>query len=226
MSSFLNFAKKYKIPKIVLKLALLLCKEADKKYIESILISEYGVGGNSNKLQRLSEEQKKIEDLIRRSDSVAVIGNAKSNDEKGEIIDSYSLVIRFNRYVTDRKIYGEKKDIVVLDPSLYGEYKRTNEKIILSGYAKQYMIKGEGICCIPTKIWRTLITKTHKPPSAGLLMVQYLMTIVPPSKITIFNFTNNSSEHVTGRIECNEAHNWLVEKAIFEQYRQQGVRLG
>ena len=57
-------------------------------------------------------------------------------------------------------------------------------------------------------------------------MVQYLMTIVPPSKITIFNFTNNSSEHVTGRIECNEAHNWLVEKAIFEQYRQQGVRLG
>ncbi|NVK44435.1 MAG: glycosyltransferase family 29 protein [Oceanospirillaceae bacterium] len=131
-----------------------------------------------------------FEDLnIKAKHGIAVVGNSAglAGQNKGNQIDSHGAVIRFNQPVKgfgSHLHFGSKTHTRVIAPGYRGPIPPC-DWLVISGPDMQYQLqnwrhllpvfkRGTPIITVPLKHWASLVKQLQAPPSAGLLMIDFL----------------------------------------------------
>jgi hypothetical protein len=174
-----------------------------------------------------------------------VVGNAGSliGCRLGREIDSGGLVVRFNRF---RDIYsstvdiGHRLDVWVCAPGYRGAMPDEVEWLAISGpdmcYRKRdwsdlipRIDKDLPILTVPLSVWRSLVAKLQAPPSAGVLMLEWLYQITGSwDGITALGIgcgVRGRYHHSDPKQRAVVRHDWSGEQALVHEWRRQGLRI-
>lgn len=195
--------------------------------------------------------------LAARRGSICVVGNAPILDNAGHgpRIDASRCVVRFNRYqpAADKSFRagqtrdtGSRIDILVCAPGFATgglSQECPAEWLILSGCDMRYrlydwrgllplIIAGQKIVTIPREPWRRLVRSLHAPPSAGVLLLEWLIELLGEvDGITAAGFQDlhhPAAANRPGRPALpwrrpDRRHNWTGELALLESWRTGGL---
>lgn len=141
---------------------------------------------------------------------------------------------------------GSRIDVLVCAPDLAGTLPGQScpaEWLILSGCDVRYQLydwqslvplldAGQKILTVPRKPWRRLVRELHAPPSAGVLLLEWLIELVGDVKgITAADFQDDRqpaqfSRHYHHALPWQRAgrrHNWSRELALLQRWRADGL---
>lgn len=126
---------------------------------------------------------------------VCVVGNAQSlrGAGQGTAIDAADLVVRFNHCHVSPALQqdvGQRTDVWVMSPGYLGPLPQLNKLkfAVVTGPEPQYRVKrwphlrafeqaGVPVLVIPLPVWRRCVTRLAAPPSAGMLVLMWLLTL-------------------------------------------------
>jgi len=190
--------------------------------------------------QQKSWRIKWLEELsILAKDGIAVVGNSATLDNKsqGEDIDRHAAVIRFNQPITKpgyKRHFGSNTHTRVIAPNYRGPIPAC-DWIVISGPDMQYQLqnwthlmpalkRGSAIITIPIQYWASLVKLLEAPPSAGVLVLNYLRN--QPSlmgNIKPFGFGYSFSKEQTyhaadSKHLASTRHNWDAEAKAINQW--------
>ncbi|MBF4554904.1 glycosyltransferase family 29 protein [Pseudomonas sp. p50] len=182
--------------------------------------------------------------LIENARSLAVVGNSpvEVSKRKGETIDSYNKVLRFNSAITDYPYsldYGKKTNILIINPRYYETQRNKKFDLdfviisdgnLFSTKDLYYKINDllqftDKICLIPRKVDLQLTQKIYASPSSGLKFLTWLYAIngaIPKKSLFGFSLTDQAhgvaTSYANGRkVGLNTIHNWSSEKIHLEE---------
>lgn len=184
--------------------------------------------------------EKWINDLtIKAKQGIAVVGNSASliGKMKGHSIDSHGAVIRFNQPVTgpDSHLhFGSNTHTRVIAPGYRGPIP-PSDWIVISGPDMQYQLqnwthlssvfkRGTPIITVPLQHWASLVELLEAPPSAGLLMLEYLRSQPTLNhKIQPYGFGYNPNEQQTyhaadSKHSATSRHRWEDEAKVINDW--------
>lgn len=190
--------------------------------------------------KKVREDIESIEQLIKSSKRVVVVGNSPCEVGKtiGGVIDSADLVIRFNNYPTDKKFekdYGKKTSIWVRSVGAWVEERSLNdfEAVVLSAtnpmnrgfqdiHFHDHLESNNLFTVFPESYQYDLISILGGPPSAGLMMVYWLYKLkgqVRKEDLFGFGFVDQLSGDVEniGKSPAGVRHHWSSELEVFEK---------
>jgi len=171
--------------------------------------------------------------------SIQIVGNSATlqNQQQGQNIDQAPLVLRFNRCFsehTDVKDIGQKTDIWVCAPDF--KHQATSAKwCILAGpdmlgwlSTAPKVIEGQpGVLSIPLAPWRLLVRTLAAPPSAGILVLEWLSAISPGCRryVTGFSYPKNTEQYHLADPHHNAVtrHNWLQEMQLLRHWQRLNI---
>lgn len=191
--------------------------------------------------------------LNRNRGSVCIVGNAASlsGAGMGEKIDAHEVVVRFNHYCsgTSRpEDTGRRIDIWVRAPDLNTAGLVENPKadwIVLSGPDIRYQLAnweplgpymeaGRKILTVPLDIWRTLVKELHAPPSAGILLLAWVIRLMGgPGGINATGFqsainpasVSQAYHQALPQQRPVRRHNWTGERELLNRWHSAGLIL-
>ncbi len=169
----------------------------------------------------------------------------------GEKIDAHEIVVRFNRYRSDRsrpEDTGQRTDVWVRAPDLRHADSPDNpaaEWIVLSGPDIRYQLAdwtplvphieaGRRMLTVPLVTWHALVKELHAPPSAGILLLAWIIELTGSTAgITAVGFQSADSpigvrqpyHHALPRQRPGHRHNWAGERALLSRWMAQGLVL-
>lgn len=194
---------------------------------------------------------------------IAVVGNSPDLKGKGlgKSIDQADLVIRFNHYQSEHTSaadIGKKMNTWVVAPGYNGPFPAAYDNILLSGpdmlwwqqnwahlsqvaldeAHRQAKLASERtpVLSVPLSVWQALVAELQAPPSAGVLTLAYLRTLLTENqdsqasrlqklKIYGFSFAQSKSSqyhHADPEHRAVARHNWSAEqiylKRVFSPY--------
>ncbi|PMH45933.1 hypothetical protein BCU68_09055 [Vibrio sp. 10N.286.49.B3] len=195
---------------------------------------------------KVLSEQNKFEELVLKANgSVCIVGNAPNEigKKKGSLIDSTSLVIRFNSYSTDYphcQDYGSKVDVWVRMP--FHPYVKNNidpnlKLIIFSGSNRinrpypdwesmfGYVDESISLSFFNKNHFYELQSKLGCPPTSGLMMCYSLYKLIGPLHPHHYYGVSFSEQSDIDEVyHCSDSsayagirHNWSNEKKIFDE---------
>jgi len=207
------------------------------------------------KLQANQDETRQhFADFLNRSrSSVCIVGNAAglSGAGMGKKIDAHEVVVRFNHYcsaTSRREDTGLRIDIWVRAPNLKTVDHGVNpmaDWIVLSGPDIRYQLAdwdpllpyleaGRKILTVPLDIWRTLVKELHAPPSAGILLLAWVIRLMEGAGgISAAGFqsaVNPASvsrpyHHALSQQRPGHRHNWVAERELLNRWQSAGLIL-
>lgn len=175
-----------------------------------------------------------------KEETVAVVGNSpcELGSGKGKVIDSYSLVVRFNyfsvreHYSSD---YGRRFDVHVRgagDTEELADRSSDARFVVLNQYNFLYHFrrwehlkalyeKGVRLCCLPSGHHFPLQKELKAEPSLGLSFLKFVKDVtnhVERSQCFGFSLSDQLSgkAHYFDHRQPAYTHNWIKEKQIFE----------
>jgi hypothetical protein len=207
-----------------------------------------GKSGEIRSLQGLWRGE--FSELVRQNaamSGICVVGNAgrMSGSRLGAAIDSHSLVVRFNRFrgnSSDEADIGARLDVWVVAPAFSGKPPPMVKWVVLSGPNMQYRLHnwkrllpareaGAAILTIPLPPWRRLVARLQAPPSAGVLFLAWLNSILSSwGGVSAFGFglspfPNKPYHHAVRRHQPARRHNWAGERLLLRQWKDEGLAL-
>jgi hypothetical protein len=207
------------------------------------IASESWLEQDASYFETLKQNQNLLIDKIKDANfDFHVVGNSpcEVGKNKGELIDSSGLVIRFNsanvEYPNDRD-YGRKTNILVLNPRYYETERNTksNLDLIVVSDGSLYSTKNLGfrlhdlfnqapVSLIPHKLERDLVSKLEASPSSGLKILYWIYThfgLIDRQKISGFSLTDQSDGLSKNYASSDRIlpiiHNWQNEGSIFKK---------
>jgi len=176
--------------------------------------------------------------------NICVVGNAGSlvTKELGSLIDSHSFVIRFNQYCKKKRECGKKIDAWVKSPSLIISDDFPDNRAswtILSGPMIMHTFSdwsgvildvkfGVKLIFPPLCVWRSLVNQLSAPPSAGILMIAWLISILDDPKylsIAGFDSKNTQYHHASSYYKLGCRHNWGGERSLLKVWVNCGLKI-
>jgi len=171
--------------------------------------------------------------------NVAVVGNSPAllTKSDGNAIDTADIVVRFNHAAlssANTQHLGQRTDLWVISPSTPLKHKPTGARAIgLSGVMPflrpsrywKTLVPGElPIAEFSTALWYELVKELQAPPSAGLLVLASLRTLIPTARVTRYGFTEQQGvreqqpNHHGDRQAVSTRHNWERELLWLQQH--------
>ncbi|MGB2011226.1 MAG: glycosyltransferase family 29 protein [Akkermansiaceae bacterium] len=187
--------------------------------------------------------------------SICVVGNSAEMEgqERGDLIDHHDLVIRFNQYAhcncgtlhdsyEQIKDSGSKINIWVRSPGYSGPAPATAESadwIIIAGPDVRYqlsdwaglesiMLNKQKVITVPLSVWRKSVSELQAPPSAGILIVAWLIEILDREhsvKATGFQIQGAKEiryHRILPRHKASMRHNWRREADLLRLWHKNG----
>jgi hypothetical protein len=89
---------------------------------------------------------------------------------------------------------------------------------------------GARVLTVPLNVWRKLVLRLQAPPSAGVLLLQWLHDLNDGwqgiSAAGIGAWTGTGAYHLAlANHQADSRHQWPAEHALVAQWRQQGLNL-
>jgi len=195
--------------------------------------------------------------LSRNRGSVCIVGNAAglSGAGMGEKIDAHDIVVRFNHYrsgTSRLEDTGGRIDVWVRAPNLNTAdlaedlaENPTADWIVLSGPDIRYQLAnweplrqqleaGRKILTVPLDIWRALVNELQAPPSAGILLLAWVIRLMGnPGGITATGF-QSAVNPASVRQAYHQAlphhrpghrHDWTGERELLNRWQSAGLIL-
>ena len=185
--------------------------------------------------------------LRQRTDTACVVGNAGSiiGANNGKQIDSHGVVIRFNHYssaFSNTEDIGKKVTVWSCAPNctkLFADKDSTLDWSILSGPDVYYQMtewrhvalfvnRGGKVLTVPLPVWRSLVRALHAPPSAGVLLLSWIIDMRGGAEglaIAGFDLDTSSKQYhqALPKHKVVHRHNWEGEREILRQWKTQGL---
>ena len=183
------------------------------------------------------------------SSSICVVGNAGSllNKSVGELIDKHAVVIRFNNYCSDESLQkqcGKNIDVWVKSPDFHETDKLLDVDVgwtIISGpdvcytmsdwsRVKLTLEKGGKVLTPPLTLWQDLVKILKAPPTAGLLIIMWIIQLTGKSDgLSVAGFQSFSDieqeqyHHSSAAHKAGARHNWQEEKRLLRAWQKDGL---
>ncbi|MFZ2266497.1 MAG: glycosyltransferase family 29 protein [Azonexus sp.] len=180
------------------------------------------------------------------SGGLAVIGNGATLNGLGvgSRIDQHSLVVRFNHFMgggTLAEDVGERTDVWVLSPGYEGPVPDGVSWVVMSGPDMRYRLsdwhqlmpllkQGVPLLTVPLAVWRQLTCLLQSPPSAGVLFLAHLNSLIGGhwQRVSIAGIgsglAKNGRYHASlPRHLASERHAWDKEAKLVQAWRQNGL---
>ena len=174
---------------------------------------------------------------------LAVVGNAAGlrTAQLEPKVDMCDLVVRFNHYgrgVELQACVGRKTDVWVMSPAYKGPAPTCVPKwVVVSGPAMEYKLQdwgviqslieqGSKVLTVPLNIWAGCVQQLDAPPSAGVLILYWLKSILNSNRQIIFvagvgMHSKGGAYHLVDKHYSAESrHNWVAESAWLEQWSE------
>ncbi len=178
---------------------------------------------------------------------LAVVGNAAEllTTQLETKIDMCDLVVRFNHYGRGAELQacvGSKTDVWVMSPAYRGAAPTCTPKwIVVSGPAMEYKLRdwgviqklidqGSKVLTVPLNIWAGCVQQLEAPPSAGVLVLYWLKSILKSilkSNYQSIFVAGVGMYYKTGAYHLMDKrytpvsrHNWLAESAWLDQWSE------
>jgi len=205
-------------------------------------------------LSSFSKQQKEwrneFECLINENiDSICVVGNSASLLDKsmGKLVDKHAFILRFNNYCSDVNLQehcGKNIDAWVKSPDFNEPDKQLGIDVgwtVISGPDVNYtmsdwsnvkltLAKGGKVVMPPLQVWRDLVKILKAPPSAGLLVIMWIIQITGKADgLSVAGFqtlSENEQEqyhHSSSAHKAGERHNWKEEKKLLKAWQNEGL---
>ena len=174
---------------------------------------------------------------------ICVVGNSAhlAGRALGERIDAASLVVRFNDFPCG-EIYvpdvGHRTSVWVTSPGYEGPPFLDADWVVVTGPDMCFRLRHWGalserlrrarpVLSVPLPIWRELVRTLHAPPSAGVLMLAWLHSLLGSwNTVTAVGIgTGNSGRYriqVYGR--RSSRHDWRAEAALVRDWAREGLQ--
>ena len=197
--------------------------------------------------------------LRQHKDSICVVGNAGSLDGAGlgGIIDGHQVVVRFNHYSAGNQAGGAPFDyrrppqhdiggntqVWVRAPNLTPPYPPLGTQlrwVLITGPDVRYQLsswqeivpllhRGCRVLTVPLVVWRALVRELRAPPSAGLLVLAWIMRILNgPEGLAAAGFqrrpTAERYHYALHGHKPAQRHNWQAERALLCRWQAAGLR--
>ena len=212
--------------------------EIPNNYLQLRSYSEKETAECKKILSRIHPLMKNMSSIITRLSDVSVVGNSdcETSKKQGEMIDSSSVVIRFNRYSTEDRYaedYGTKCNIWVVNPAILAELSEvdsTANVLILSSTLiyglrtdmwkalPSYMDRYE-IFYFEESLYQKLVARLKAPPSAGILLLSAIYDVKGSlNHLQTFGFSHSVAHYFDRKKSRFSRHNWVGEQSILEEY--------
>ena len=177
---------------------------------------------------------------------IAVVGNAAglAGTGLGARIDGHGAVIRFNRWHgadTVTADIGQRIDVWVVSPELDVTVPAGLSWAIVSGPDPRFLMRrwtlarrlhdaGVAVLTVPLPVWRTLVARLDAPPTAGVLTLAWLHTLLGSwqgvSVAGIGWGTAPDGRHhlVDAGSRIGRRHRWSEEGATLAAWRDEGLQ--
>ena len=208
------------------------------------------ISPNAQKLATFHAKQRSnreefLKYLNRHGDSICIVGNAATliDSDNGNYIDNHDVVVRFNHYQSkqsDINDTGTKMNVWVCSPNVATNTKEILESaewIVLTGCDIRYQLanwqpliplieSNKKIITVPIEIWQGLVERLNAPPSAGLLLLSWLIEeIDQPKKPVATGFqvdepptVNQRYHHALPNHKPGWRHNWEYERKLLNTW--------
>lgn len=182
--------------------------------------------------------------LQRVGKGICVVGNAGSlgTQELGATIDSHAAVIRFNRFAREDALIrsvGQRVDVWVLSPGYRGPVPVGVQWVVMAGPDVRYTLRnwkllmpllkdGAKVLTVPLPVWRKLVLRLQAPPSAGVLLLQWLFEMNESWKniaiAGVGGWMGQGTYHLAlVDHKADSRHRWAAECALVEQWSGAGL---
>lgn len=181
----------------------------------------------------------------REEKGICVVGNAGSlrNKHLGSVIDSHAAVIRFNQFPREDALaqsVGVCTHVWVLSPGYQGPVPEGVDWVVIAGPDVRYSLRrwtlltpllegGTKVLTVPLPVWRKLVLRFQAPPSAGVLMLQWLFDMNESwSGIAIAGigeWLGSGTYHLAlADHQAAGRHQWVKESALVAQWSVNGLK--
>jgi hypothetical protein len=157
---------------------------------------------------------------------IILVGNGSSlkNKNKGDFIDSFDIIIRFNQFKIKghEKDVGKKTHIIVGVKKPHNEYKDINNIIIVQPkeITKYKKIFKDKIKYIGDDIFN-LCVKKYKNPTSGIRAIEYFIA-KNKYDITIIGFDGKTKHYFNNETPW-ASHNGSLEMRVLKEYEKKGL---
>lgn len=185
---------------------------------------------------------------LQQAGKIHLVGNSPilAGSNNGATIDSADVVIRFNQYQsshTQACDTGIKCNVWVMAPAFAGEVPAKLDWCLVSGpnmlWQQQRwpqlinpdlnVLSDLKLLSIPLANWRALVRQLAAPPSAGLLVIHFIASVInKPDCIHLSGFGYNSStsqyHYAKPDHHAVSRHNWQAEYQLLQDWQQSTER--
>ena len=175
---------------------------------------------------------------------VCVVGNAGSllMQAQGMHIDAHAAVLRFNRWQSAGQdvatALGRRLDVWVAAPDCREVPQQDPAWAVITGAdpvvameawpaVRALRARGVPVVTVPLDIWKDLVNRLAAPPSAGVLVLAWLLSLeLGPGRVCAVGVAEPGEEpsHVLGaRHRRGGRHAWDRERALVAAWRAAGV---
>jgi len=179
---------------------------------------------------------------------ICVVGNAATlvGSQLGTTIDRHGLVVRFNRFRgpdSDPVDIGTRIDVWVVAPGFEGAPPAGVRWIVVSGPEMRFrrhnwdslrpaLDAGAAVLTVPLAPWRRLVKALQAPPSAGLLFLAWLHSMLGSWEgVRAVGFgigapSGNAYHHADPRHKAVGRHHWAGERLVLQSWQDEGLHVG
>lgn len=185
----------------------------------------------------------------RRGRGLCVVGNAAAlgGSRLGEAIDDRGGVVRFNQFAqapSHAVDIGRRLDVWVLSPRYRGPVPRSVQWVVVAGPDVRYTLgnwdtvlpllqAGSKVLTVPLAVWRGLVTRLQAPPSAGVLMLNWIWGLgndsawsgIAAAGIGVGLSASGAYHLAIPGHRAVARHNWHEEQALVAEWSGQGLEI-
>ena len=183
--------------------------------------------------------------LQRKGQCICVVGNAGSlrSQHLGSAIDSHAAVIRFNQFPQEDALaqsVGVRTHVWVLSPGYQGPVPEGVHWVVMAGPDVRYSLRrwtllkpllegGTKVLTVPLPVWRKLVLRLEAPPSAGVLLLQWLFDMNESwsgiAMAGIGEWVGSGAYHLAmADHKADGRHQWVKERALVAKWVENGLR--
>lgn len=185
----------------------------------------------------------------RRGRGLCVVGNAAAlgASRLGKSIDDRGGVVRFNQFArapSHVEDIGKRLDVWVLSPGYRGPVPRSVQWVVVAGPDVRYTLRnwdtvlpllqsGSKVLTVPLAVWRGLVTRLQAPPSAGVLLLQWIWRMgghpgwdgIAAAGIGVGLSASGAYHLAIPGHRAVARHNWHGEQALVAEWSANGLEI-
>jgi hypothetical protein len=178
---------------------------------------------------------------------ICVVGNGGKllGAGLGLMIDEQAVVVRFNLFrgsASTSADIGERVDVWVTAPGFDGAVPKGVQWVVVTGPDMAFKLRdwlrfeghlrtGAKVLTVPLEPWRALVVQIQAPPSAGLLFLAWVRTMMGTwAHVQTVGFGGLTAvgvpyHHADANHPPASRHHWSAERTVLQCWQQEGLIL-